>query len=84
MAFKFPIHVPLNSTTVMVVALIVGVIFVVTRPKQYSPIDVKIGDDGLPGNPTGRQGIDYRQQAQDQSPYTETGANTIAGPNSWV
>lgn len=80
----FPIDIPISSTTIIIIALLVGGIWIATRPKQYSPVNVKPAPDGQPGNPTGQQGIDYRQQAPLQQPYLEPGANIIPGGNSWI
>lgn len=81
---KFPINIPISPSVIVIIAVVVGGIWLLTRPKQYSPIPVKPVPDGIPGNPTGQQGIDYRQQAMQQYPYLEQGANVISSPNSWV
>lgn len=82
--FKFALPIPINLETVAVLILVVLAFYALSHGKQVPPMNVKIGPDGQPGNPTGKQAMDYRSQAQEQYPYAEPGANTIPGGNSWV
>ena len=79
---KSPI--PLNIVTISVLILVVAALYALSHSRQVQPMNVKIGSDGQPGNPTGQQALSYRTQAQEQYPYTEPGANIIPGGNAWV
>lgn len=84
---RFSLPIPVNLTTIAVLVLIVAVLYALSHNKRIAvppPMNTQTGPDGQPGNPTGKQGIDYRSQAQEQYPYQEPGANTIPGSNSWV
>lgn len=80
----FPIDIPMNITMIFTIIVIIGVLWLMTRPKQYSPMNVQVGPNGQPGNPTGKQALDFRSQAQEQYPYQEPGANTIPSGNAWI
>lgn len=85
MASKFfPIHIPINANVIIVIALLVGGLWLMTRPQQPKPLTIKLGPDGQPGNPTGKQALDYRGQAQEQYPYLVPGAIITPGGNSWI